>query len=159
MLSVTGNANVGNIGAGIAVFTGNITGLNANLGNSVVANYFTGTFYGAANTAGTVTTSAQPNITSVGTLSGLTVTGTSTFSGGTVTLGAVGNVKITGGSTNQYLKTDGTGNLSFAAVSGVGAGTGITYTSAASPPADRDCTRPRGRRSASAGSLASTESR
>jgi hypothetical protein len=33
---------------------------------------------------------------------------------GTATLGAVGNVKITGGSNGQVLKTDGTGNLSWA---------------------------------------------
>jgi hypothetical protein len=54
---------------------GNITSTNADLGNSVVANYFTGNLYGNANTAGTVTVAAQPNITSVGNLTGLTVNG------------------------------------------------------------------------------------
>ena len=59
----------------------NITSGNANLGNSVTANYFTGNFYGTANsattatTAGTVTTAAQPNITSTGTLTSLGVSG------------------------------------------------------------------------------------
>jgi hypothetical protein len=59
----------------------NITSGNANLGNSVIANYFTGNFYGTANsattatTAGTVTTAAQPNITSTGTLTSLGVSG------------------------------------------------------------------------------------
>lgn len=48
-------------------------------------------------------------INSVGTLTSVTVSGTST-------LGAIGNVKITGGTTGQYIKTDGTGNLSFATV-------------------------------------------
>jgi hypothetical protein len=56
--------------------------------------------------AGTVYTAAQPAITSVGTLTGLTVSGVST-------LGAVGNVKITGGSNGQFLSTDGNGNLSW----------------------------------------------
>lgn len=52
----------------------------------------------------TVTNSSQPNITSVGNLTSLTVTGTSN-------LGNVGNVKITGGGNNYLLATDGTGNL------------------------------------------------
>lgn len=51
-----------------------------------------------------VTNSSQPNITSVGNLTSLTVTGTSN-------LGNVGNVKITGGGNNYLLATDGTGNL------------------------------------------------
>ena len=45
--------------------TGNITAANANLGNLVIANYY----------SGTLTTNAQPNITSVGTLSQLSVSG------------------------------------------------------------------------------------
>jgi len=89
--------------------TGNIQATNANLGNSAVANYFTGNFYGRANTANTVLTAAQPNITSLGTLTGLTV-------GGTSTLGDVGNVKITGGTSTTYLQTDGTGNLTWASL-------------------------------------------
>ena len=44
--------------------TGNLTASNANLGNIALANYLTGT----------LTTSAQPNITSIGTLGNLTVT-------------------------------------------------------------------------------------
>lgn len=100
-----------------------------------------------------MTTKASPllldtaNITSVGTLSNLTVSGTitgnldgaATTSGtvttaaqpnitstgtlteltvsGVSTMGAVGNVKITGGSTGQILSTDGNGNLSFTTVS------------------------------------------
>jgi hypothetical protein len=46
-----------------ANITGNLTAANANLGNTATANYF----------AGVLTTAAQPNITSVGTLSSLTV--------------------------------------------------------------------------------------
>jgi len=72
--------------------SGNIIVVNADLGNLASANYFagsganltniaganvTGTVANAthASTANTVTTAAQPNITSVGTLSALTVTG------------------------------------------------------------------------------------
>jgi hypothetical protein len=71
-LTVTGNANVGNIGATNAVFTnvsgnGNqLTNLNASNISGQVAN---------ALVAGTVYTNAQPNITSVGTLTGIDVTG------------------------------------------------------------------------------------
>ena len=53
--TITGNANVGNIGT-TGVFVGNLTG-------------------NASGSAATVTTAAQPNITSTGTLSSLTVSG------------------------------------------------------------------------------------
>lgn len=58
---------------------------------------------------GTLTTAAQPNVTSLGTLTGLTVNGTSN-------LGPVTTVKISGGTSGQFVKTDGNGNLSFSAV-------------------------------------------
>jgi hypothetical protein len=60
----------------MAAFTGNLTAGNASLGNLVTANYFTGT----------LTTAAQPNITSTGTLTSLNVTGTIT--GGNLTSNA-----------------------------------------------------------------------
>ena len=129
---------------GYITSSGNITGSNANLGNAATANYFIGSganltniaganvsgFVANANVAntafavaganvsgqvgnalvaGTVYTNAQPNITSVGTLSSLTVSGTTN-------LGAVGNVTITGGSANYFLKTDGSGVLSWSAL-------------------------------------------
>jgi hypothetical protein len=59
--------------------------------------------------AGTVTTSAQPNITSVGNLTGLTISN-------------IGNFHIPGGSTGYILQTDGSGNLSWVA----GGATGLT---------------------------------
>jgi hypothetical protein len=79
--NITGNANVGNIGATNAVFTnvsGNGAALTSITGANVtgtVANATYAASAGSATTAGTVTTAAQPNITSVGTLSSLTVTG------------------------------------------------------------------------------------
>jgi hypothetical protein len=110
------------------------TGISANLGNaSITATTFVGALSGAATsatTAGTVTTAAQPNITSVGTLTSLSVTGTATagnlttagiltvtgntaLSGANVSLGAVGNLKITGGTANQVLRSDGGGAVSW----------------------------------------------
>jgi len=135
--NITGNLTAGNFIAGTGsggnlsganvisantfTATGNITAGNANLGNATTANYFIGNFYGTANsatTAGTVTTAAQPNITSVGTLSGLTSTGTVNLTGASnVALGPVANVHITGGSNGQYLSTDGSGTLSWSTIS------------------------------------------
>jgi hypothetical protein len=91
------NANLGNLvtsnyfsglGANLLSLnvTENITSGNANLGNAATANYFIGsganlTNLPAANLVGTVplankvTDNAQPNITSVGTLTGLALTG------------------------------------------------------------------------------------
>lgn len=60
----------------------------------------------------------QPNITSLGNLINLTVSNSSgiiNFSNtANVTLGNIGNLHIAGGDSNYYLKTDGTGNLSWA---------------------------------------------
>ena len=135
-VGITGNLTVGTSG------TGNITSVNANLGNAVTANYFVGNGQYitsvAAVTAATVTASAQPNITSVGTLANLIVgnstanttfgngtiaaTGNISFTGANVSLGAVGNIKITGGTAGYFLSTDGNGNLSWGAASGGGGG-------------------------------------
>ena len=52
-----------------------------------------------------------------------------------VSLGAVANIKITGGSSGQYLKTDGAGNLSWAAAAGGSGGSSLTYTTGTNPPA------------------------
>jgi hypothetical protein len=96
--------------------TGNIaeltsTGLTANLSNnSITATTFVGALSGAATTAGTVTTAAQPNITSTGTLTSLAVTGNI----------SAGNVSA----------TTFTGALSGAATSATTAG---TVTTAAQP--------------------------
>ena len=71
-LSVSGNANVGNIGATNGVFT-NVSGNGSTL-TSITGASVTGQV-GNALVAGTVYTAAQPNITSVGTLTGLTLSG------------------------------------------------------------------------------------
>jgi hypothetical protein len=66
-----------------------------------------------ANLAYSVANAAQPNITSIGTLTTLTVSGNTS-------LGLVGNVKITGGTSGYVLSTDGAGNLSWVAQTGGG---------------------------------------
>lgn len=104
------------------IVTGNITAGSGGSGN-VTATYFigngsqlTGVAASTATTAGTVTTNAQPNITSTGTLNGLTVTGTVDFTGASnVSLGPVANVHISGGTSGYLLTTDGAGTLSWAA--------------------------------------------
>ena len=64
----------------------------------------------------TVTNAAQPNITSVGTLSSIAVTGNASF-------GDLTGITILGGNNGQYLQTDGYGALSW--VSGGGSGNGV----------------------------------
>jgi hypothetical protein len=74
-----------------------------------------------ANTASTVTTAAQPNITSLGTLSNLTSGGTINFTtASNVSLGDIGNVHITGGAAGYVLQTNGSGVLSFASAGSTG---------------------------------------
>ena len=136
-VGITGNLTVGTGAAGNITANGNVTAsyfigngssLSSVTGANVtgtVANATYATSAGSATTAGTVTTAAQPNITSVGTLSNLTSNGTVNFTNASnVSLGAVGNIKITGGTANYVLSTDGAGNLSWVAQTGGGGGGG-----------------------------------
>ena len=126
-LSVTGNTITGNLStAGQVTASGNVTGGNLitagliSAAGQITGSQFNGSGAGlssipggnvtgtvssatSATTAGTVTTAAQPNITSVGTLSGLTVTNTIT------------------------------GNITGSASSATTAGTAGTVTTAAQP--------------------------
>jgi hypothetical protein len=87
---------------------------------NIVASSITGPLNGTAFLATQVTTGAQPNITSTGILTSLTVSGISN-------LGSNSNLIITGGTAGYVLTTDGTGNLSWAAGGGSGSGaTGAT---------------------------------
>ena len=150
----TGNANVGNLSTAQVLATANITA------PQIIANIATGTApfvvtsttqvanlsvatAGSATTAGTVTTNAQPNITSVGTLASLTVTGNITggnltgplangnsnvniaTANGNVTLTAVGNttMTITGTGANITGTANITGNITTTGNIGVGTST------------------------------------
>ena len=119
-------SNLTNLSAGVTLVNGNsnvtIPTSNGNINMSAVGNanilVVTGTginVAGTINATGTITgnlsgniiTASQSNITSLGTLTGLTVNGTAN-------LGSVSNVKITGG--NGFLQSDGAGNLTFSSV-------------------------------------------
>jgi hypothetical protein len=128
-LAVNGNITAANITANTGIFTGNGVGLTNIAGGNV-----TGTVANAthATTANTVTTAAQPNITSVGTLSSLAVTGNTTtgnlsganlvsanFVTGTLTTAAQPNITSVG--TLTGLSVDGS-NITLA--NGVFAGNG-----------------------------------
>ena len=70
------------------------------------------------------------NVTATGNVStgNLSVTGNLALTGAEINLGNVSNVKITGGTANYVLKTDGTGNLSWTAQTGGGGGSTINVS-------------------------------
>ena len=131
--SITNNLTVNlEISGNTANFTGNIITLNANLGNAASANYFIGngsllTGVAASNavTAGTVTNNAQPNITSVGTLISLDITGNLTA--GNANLGNLVIANYFSGSGNMLSNIQGA-NVSGQVGNALVAGT--VYTNA-----------------------------
>jgi hypothetical protein len=89
------NANlVGTLNGNVANFTGNLTSLNANLGNLATANFINVT---------TLTANTKFDSTAAG----------------NVALGNVANIHIYGGNDGQILKTDGNGNLSWSSTANV----------------------------------------
>jgi hypothetical protein len=109
------NSNI-HISGGAANFA-LITDGSGNLSWGQVANAIFANTANFANYAGNVTVSAQPNITSVGTLTGLTSNGTINFANaGNINLGTESNIHISGGAANYALITDGSGNLSWGQV-------------------------------------------
>jgi hypothetical protein len=103
IVGTVANANYASF-AGAATTAGSAT----TAGAATNANY--------ALYAGNVTANNQPNITSVGQLYNLSVgySGIVDFTNtSNVSLGSVGNVKITGGSGGQFLSTNGSGDLSW----------------------------------------------
>jgi hypothetical protein len=126
--------------------SGNITSGNANLGNVATANFFVGNGYGLTNInvsnivgtiananyaayAGNVTIAAQPNITSVGTLTGLVVSGNITS--GNANLGNLALANYFSGNANALFNIQGanvTGQVSYAAVANSVAGANVSGT-------------------------------
>jgi hypothetical protein len=101
----------------------------------------------ANNRIGVNTTSATHAITtpddaSIGNIvitgNSITAEGPLDFSGSVLSLGAVSNVEITGGSPGQVMSTDGAGNLSFIPISNVGGLTGNVIS--LGTPTDGDLT-------------------
>lgn len=135
-LAISGNTISSSDANGDVVFaptgTGNVVfdTANAILGNAATANFFIGSGNNLSNIqaanitgtvananyaayAGNVTIAAQANITSLGTLTGLIVNGTSN-------LGSNSNVIIAGGNVGSFLSTDGLGNLLWSVPGSVG---------------------------------------
>ena len=104
-VSVTGNANVGNLLA-----TGNIVGSNVTANQYLTA--LNSNLTGTTSLGGAVTIGSMGSLTS---LSNVNFT-----SSPNVTLGAVSNIHIAGGVSGYFLRTDGAGNLSWAAGGGGG---------------------------------------
>jgi len=114
-LAVTGNVNSGNV---ISSFFGSGAGLTNIPGGNVVGTVSNAT---SAVTAGTVTTAAQPNITSVGTLTSLSVTGN------------IGGANLTG---NHFGSGAALTNLPGANVVGIVANAVYADIAGASGPSD-----------------------
>jgi hypothetical protein len=135
-LTVIGNANVGNLGtAGLITATGNVSGGNLTTGGAVVAtgngtfgNITTtgtgGNIYGANNISantftGVLTTNAQPNITSIGTLTSLIVSGNITSGNVYANSGTIGASLLTGTlTTSAQPNITSTGTLTSLSVTG-----------------------------------------
>lgn len=105
-----------------------ITNINSLSANILIANNLQVTTLTASNISGTLTTSAQPNITSVGTLTSLTVNGTTTLTGTTNTFGTCNfgdNVNLPG-ITNVTGTLQINGNSVTASASEINSVSGIT---------------------------------
>ena len=111
ILSATGTANVLIVSGTGANITGTLNASgNANVGNLGATGVV------ATTLGGSLTTNAQPNITSVGTLSALDVTGNITSGANVVTDLIVGkttsvSIEAAGSNQNIYLKPSGTGSV------------------------------------------------
>jgi len=95
--------------AGASTLTGNTT-IGGTLGvTGVITGSLTGNVTGSA---ATVTTAAQPNITSLGTLTGLTTTGNINLGDSDkINLGAGADLQIYHDGSNSYIDETGTGDL------------------------------------------------
>jgi hypothetical protein len=113
-LSVTANVSAGNILTDNLLYSNGVAwSFGSTYSNTNVAAYLP-TYSGLLS--GTLSTQAQPNVTSVGTLTGLTISGNASFTGANTYFGNLSNVKIPGGSANYVIATDGSGNLSWTAM-------------------------------------------
>lgn len=118
--------------------TANVTGNLSSVGDIAMTGALSGaTSVSATNVAGTLTTAAQPNVTSLGTLTGLTVSGTVTATtlGGTLSTAAQPNVTSLGTLTN--VTVSGVASLAAGTASAPSLTfTGDTNTGVFSPGAD-----------------------
>jgi filamentous hemagglutinin len=141
IVSATGNITTGNlISSGIVSATGNVTantfigsgaGLSSIPGGNVTGTVASATSATSATTAGTVTTNAQPNITSVGTLTSVSVTGNITggnlLISGAILDSAQLDIQTTAANANIVLTPNGTGNVNIGRMSASGNITAAAY--------------------------------
>jgi microcystin-dependent protein len=110
------NTAINNLNAGLIGANTNINNLTAGLvGANTNITSLQGGLAGSNTTIALKANTASPTFT------------------GTVTLGSNSNVKITGGTANQYLQTDGAGNLSYSTVQGVPTASIIMYGANTAP--------------------------
>jgi hypothetical protein len=119
-LTVNGVSNIGNVGN--VIITGGTNGYYLQTdgsGNLTWAEVPAGTGISNGNSSvtipvasGNVVTTANGNIILTVTETGANIAGTLDVTG-VSNLGPIGNVRITGGSTGQLVRTDGNGNLTF----------------------------------------------
>ena len=144
----TGSINVNNINAagtltvgtvvastitspgGVSSFTGNVTG-NVTGTYGTFSSIQTQGINATSGYTGTILTAAQPNITSLGTLSSLNVTGTTTLTG-TATLNGVGLATIGGSASFSSINNTPIGN----ATPSTGAFTTLQVTTSVTPIAN-----------------------
>jgi len=149
VLSPTSGVVVVNTLPATAIFTGNLLGnINGNVYGNVLASNILSTNFTSTNIYGTVQTAAQPNITSLGTLTSLNVSGPVTFA----TLPTYGGVSLaTQGSSASFSKIDNTpigvitpstGSFTNLTSSGTISGTGFTNIFASPPSAGIGTTVP-----------------
>jgi hypothetical protein len=145
LLNVTSNANTGNLGvSGLVTVTGNVTGGNlntagiANIGananvtgnlnvtananvtaNVNANNVIAGNLVSGTLLTGTLTTAAQPNVTSVGTLTSLAVTGNVT-AGNLLGIFANGNSNVRIPASNGNVNISATGSANIVVITGTG---------------------------------------
>jgi Chaperone of endosialidase len=152
---VVGGVGIGGnliVGGPNSVYTGNVYVANliangsSNNGQISATSVFATTIGNTGATlTGTISQASQTNITTLGTLTSLSVSGATGFTNGTVTfnptssykliLGNIGNVQISGGTAGQVISTDGSSNLSWYTIptpvaGGATAGQLAIYTSA-----------------------------
>lgn len=124
-LTVVGNTIVSNVTAsGNITSTGNISANNISATNNIsTPNITVGNLTVTGNVSGNLTLTGNvtaDNLVSTDLLTGniivtsnLAVTGNLAFTGANVNLGNVANIHIDGGTTGQFLRTDGSGNVAW----------------------------------------------
>ena len=125
-LDVNGLITAVNITANTGLISGDGGGLSNIVGSNVSGAVSSATSATTATTAGTVTTAAQPNITSVGTLTSLTVTGNVSVGNISATRGTFTSVSGDGANLTNITGANVGGQVGFAAIANNVAGGNVT---------------------------------